>query len=203
MPDRVTHEDVQTGIWETVMIIDYNKSNNITEEERLASFRESVQRALDEQATQLAQIGKTKDQGLTQKVAIAEKRAAFAKQKTESLDQDVVYMQERMDSGEFKGEDGIVLRIDSSRGTVFKNNQVSTVLTVTIFSGSDIITNITQLRTKFGQNAYLQWYWLLMDESDYGIIIATDSKLSNDGFTLTLTPEEVDVKVTFRCELIV
>lgn len=101
------------------------------------------------------------------------------------------------------GEDAVVLRIDSSRGTVFKNNQVSTVLTVTIFSGSDIINNLTALHSKFGNTAYLQWYWQKIDESDYGIIVSTDHKLSNDGFTLTLTPDEVDVKVTFRCELLI
>ena len=101
------------------------------------------------------------------------------------------------------GEDGVVLRIDSSKGTVFKNNQVSTVLTVTVYAGSDRITNITDLRRRFGAGAYLQWYWQKIDESDYGVIVASDHKLSNDGFSLTLTPEEVDVKVTFRCELIV
>lgn len=101
------------------------------------------------------------------------------------------------------GEDAVVLRIDSSRGTVFKNNQVSTVLTVTVFSGQDIIKNISALHNRFGNNAYLQWYWQKIDESDYGIIVNTDHKLSNDGFTLTLTPDEVDVKVTFRCELLI
>lgn len=100
------------------------------------------------------------------------------------------------------GEDGVVLRIDSSRGTVFKNNQVSTVLTVTVYAGSDRITNITDLRNRFGAGAYLQWYWQRLDDSDYGLIVASDHKLSDDGFALTLTPDEVDVKVTFRCELI-
>lgn len=100
------------------------------------------------------------------------------------------------------GEDAAVLRIDSSRGTVFKNNQVSTVLTVSIYRGSLRITNITDLRREFGATAHLQWYWQKMDESDFGIIVASDHKLSDDGFTLTLTPDEVDTKVTFMCELI-
>lgn len=100
------------------------------------------------------------------------------------------------------GEDAAVLRIDSSRGTVFKNNQVSTVLTVAIYRGSRRITNITDLRTEFGVATHLQWYWQKMDESDWGIIVASDHKLSDDGFTLTLTPDEVDTKVTFMCELI-
>ena len=101
-----------------------------------------------------------------------------------------------------KGEDAVVLRIDSSRGTVFKNNSVSTVLTVAIYTGGQRITNITDLRAKFGQGAYLQWYWQRLDEDRYGVISSDDHKLSNDGFSLTLTPEEVDTKVTFMCELI-
>ena len=95
-----------------------------------------------------------------------------------------------------------VLRIDSTRGTVFKNNHVSTVLTVTIFVSGQRITNQQALQARFGLGAYLQWYWQRLDDSDFGIIVATDHKLSNDGFSLTLTPEEVDTKVTFRCELI-
>ena len=100
------------------------------------------------------------------------------------------------------GIDAAVLRIDSSRGTVFKNNQVSTVLTVAIYIGGQRITNINDLRARFGSSAHLQWYWQKLGEDTFGIIVASDHKLSNDGFTLTLTPEEVDTKVTFMCELI-
>lgn len=112
-------------------------------------------------------------------------------------------IQEQIDSGEFDGEDASVLRIDSSRGTVFKNNQVSTVLTVTIYTGEHRITNQQDLVAVYGAGAHLQWYWQRLDDADYGIIVDSDHKLSNDGFSLTLTPEEVDTKVTFRCELIV
>lgn len=95
-----------------------------------------------------------------------------------------------------------VLRIDSSRGTVFKNNAVATVLTATIYRNGETITNSTQLATAFGSGAYLQWYWQMIDEETFGVISASDSKLSNGGFTLTLTPDDVDTKVTFKCELI-
>ncbi|MBR3240583.1 MAG: phage tail protein [Oscillospiraceae bacterium] len=95
-----------------------------------------------------------------------------------------------------------VLRIDSSRGTVFKDNQVSTVLSVSIHYGKQIIENITTLRATFGASARLQWEWLRMDEDRYGIISADDSRLSDGGFRLTLGPADVDVKVTFRCTLI-
>ena len=110
-------------------------------------------------------------------------------------------MQDRMDSGEFKGEDAAVLRIDSSRGTVFKNNAVSTVLTVTIYYGSERITDLAGLKSAFGNTAHLTWYWQRLDEDRYGVISASDEMLSNNGFTLTLNPSQVDTKVTFRCEL--
>ena len=95
-----------------------------------------------------------------------------------------------------------LLRIDSSRGTVFKDNNVATVLTVSIHYGSVIIENITALRAAFGNSAHLQWEWLRMDEDRYGVISSSDSRLSNDGFSLTLGPQDVDTKVTFRCILL-
>ncbi|MDO4865864.1 MAG: phage tail spike protein [Clostridia bacterium] len=95
-----------------------------------------------------------------------------------------------------------VLRIDSSRGTVFKDNNVSTVLSVSVHYGKKIIENLTALRATFGVSAHLQWEWLRMDEDRYGVISADDSRLSDGGFRLTLGPADVDVKVTFRCALI-
>lgn len=102
-----------------------------------------------------------------------------------------------------KGEDAAVLRIDSSRGTVFKNNAVTTVLSVTVYYGSQRITNITDLRAAFGSGAYLEWKWQKVNEESFGTILSTDSRLSNDGFTFSLTPADVDTKVTFLCNLIV
>lgn len=131
---------------------------------------------------------------LLQAVTGAEERVAEA---TELIDD----MQERMDSGEFKGEDAAVLRIDSSRGTVFKNNAVSTILTVAIYYGPERITTLSGLKTAFGNTAHLTWYWQRLDEDRYGIISANDEMLSDGGFTLTLSPDQVDTKVTFRCEL--
>ena len=100
------------------------------------------------------------------------------------------------------GEDAVLLRIDSSRGNVFKNNQVSTVFTVNVIKAGETITNITRLRQVFGAGAYIQWYWKRMGEDEFHVIVSTDSMISDSGFTLTLTPDKVDTKVTFQCELI-
>lgn len=100
------------------------------------------------------------------------------------------------------GEDAVNLVIDSSNGNTFKNSSVNTVLSVTIYKGTIIINDIVHLKEIFGNTAYLQWYWKRMGESDFHPISIDDSMLSNGGFNLTLTPDKVDVKVVFQCEII-
>ena len=112
-------------------------------------------------------------------------------------------LEERADSGEFKGEDAVTLRIESSRGTVFKNDSVSTILSVVIYRGSDRITNSADLASAFGSSAYLQWKWQRLDDKTFGVISSSDKRFGDNGFRFTLSPEDVDTKVTFMCELIV
>ena len=94
------------------------------------------------------------------------------------------------------------LRIESSRGTVFKNDSISTVLSVAIYRGSQRITDSETLKSVI-PGAYLQWKWLRLDDDSYGIISADDERFGDNGFTFTLSPDDVDTKVTFLCELIV
>lgn len=101
------------------------------------------------------------------------------------------------------GEAAALLRIDSSRGTVFKNTGVSTVLTVTIYYGSQRINTSEQMKAIFGNASRLEWEWQRMDEDRYGVISADDSRLSDGGFVFTLGAEDVDTKATFRCNLII
>lgn len=103
---------------------------------------------------------------------------------------------------QIKNEVTTFLQIESSKGTVFKNDQVSTLLTVAIYRGSDRITDMTTLRSKMGNNVYLQWKWKRLNDEEYGIISSDDKRISQDGFMFTLSPEDVDTKVTFLCELI-
>ena len=112
-------------------------------------------------------------------------------------------LEERVNSGEFKGEDAVTLRIESSRGTVFKNDSVSTTLSVVIYKGSERITNSETLKSIFGNSAYLQWKWQRLDDETFGVISSSDSRFGNNGFTFTLSPEDVDTKITFMCELII
>ena len=101
-----------------------------------------------------------------------------------------------------KNEITTILQIESSRGIVFKNNSASTVLSVVISHGSKRITDSTTMKSVFGDNAYLQWKWQKLDEENYSVISSSDSRISDDGFTFTISPEDVEEKVTFMCELI-
>lgn len=101
------------------------------------------------------------------------------------------------------GVDAVTLRIESSRGTVFKNNAVSTILSVAIYAGSERITDMATLKNKLGITAYLQWYWQRMGEETYSSILASDSRISNDGFSFSLSPDDVDTKVNFMCRLFI
>lgn len=103
---------------------------------------------------------------------------------------------------EIREEVTTFLQIESSKGTVFKNDQVDTLLSITIYRGSDRITDIKTLREKMGNNVYLQWKWKRLNDDDYGIISADDPRIGQNGFTFTLSPQDVDTKVTFLCELI-
>ena len=95
-----------------------------------------------------------------------------------------------------------LLCIESSRGNVFKNDSVSTVLSAVIYRGNQRITDMSTLKEAMGNGVYLEWSWQRMDDQTFGVISADDSHIGNDGFTFTLSPEDVDTKVTFLCQLI-
>lgn len=92
-----------------------------------------------------------------------------------------------------------VVRIDSSKGVMFRQNEVSTVLSVTVFKGDQIITDILSLQNAYSSGAYLEWSWQRYNEDTFGVISSSDPRISNGGFTFTLSPADVDTKVVFRC----
>ena len=100
------------------------------------------------------------------------------------------------------GEDAVNIRISSTRGTVFKNNSVSTTLEAVIFHGGTKIENATQLASEFGVGAYLQWSWRALGADGFSVIVSTDPRISNGGFSLTLSPDDIDVQAVFACDLI-
>lgn len=106
------------------------------------------------------------------------------------------------DINEVRDEITTFLSIESSKGTAFKNNSVSTILSVVIYHGKDRVEDPDRMREVFGSSAYLQWYWQRLDDETYGVISSTDSRFRNEGFQFVLSPDDVDVKTDFRCELI-
>lgn len=96
-----------------------------------------------------------------------------------------------------------LLRIESSRGTVFKSDRVATVLSVVLYHGKQRITDSATMKQVFGDKAYLQWKWQRLDDESFGFISSSDSRFGDNGFTFTLSPDDVDTKITFMCELMV
>ena len=100
-------------------------------------------------------------------------------------------------------KDLVTLRIDSSRGTVFKNSEVSTVLTVRCYKRGQELTTLTALRqAMLDVTARIRWYVLREGDTDWVSLADSDPMLSNDGFTLTVTPDDVTVKCTFKAEIV-
>lgn len=99
------------------------------------------------------------------------------------------------------GVDAITLRIESSRGTVFKNNAVATVLSAVIYEGSKRIANSTDLQTAFGSSVYLQWKSQKLNEDTYTAIPSDDSRFRDNCFKFVLSPDDVDSKTSFKCDL--
>ena len=96
-----------------------------------------------------------------------------------------------------------LLRIESSRGTVFKTDRVAIVLSVVLYHGKQRITDSATMKQVFGDKAYLQWKWQRLDDESFGVISSSDSRFGDNGFTFTLSPDDVDTKITFMCELMV
>lgn len=96
---------------------------------------------------------------------------------------------------------GVDIYIHSSEGTVFKNSDISTVMAVTVFHGSFAITNQSQLENEFGTGSRLQWSMKRYSDDDFSAIDSTDSRLSDNGFRLTVSPNDVDRYGIFTVEL--
>ena len=102
---------------------------------------------------------------------------------------------------DMKDEILVNLYISSSKGQVFKNNAVSTILSVTIFKGKTRITNIDQLHKEFGESAYIQWKSQLDENDDYLLIPSVDERITEGGFKFKISPDDIDTKGVYTCDL--
>jgi hypothetical protein len=101
------------------------------------------------------------------------------------------------------GNSAIMVNIHSTRGNAFHNSEIDTTMNITILYGSTRITDSSGLHSILGPSAYIQWTALTGADKTPVIISNADPMVSNDGFTLTLSPDNVDNTVTFTANVIV
>lgn len=146
-------------------------------------------------------ITKTEGKDITNAANNALNNSTQAKKDAESAltkAQDIV---DKVNSGELDGEDAVMLYIDSSNGTTFKNSDVATIFTVSIYVGGIVIDNSTKLKEIFGENSYLQWLIKRYGETEFTKIPLNDSRLNDNGFMFTLNAKDIKFKAVLNCEL--
>lgn len=95
-----------------------------------------------------------------------------------------------------------IVSITSTNGTVFKRNLgVDTTLIATIFTPAGRISDATELHRRFGANAYLEWGWRDSATGAEHVIVSTDPRIGQNGFTFTVSPEDIDVQAIITCSL--
>lgn len=99
------------------------------------------------------------------------------------------------------GKDAVLLIIESSNGTMFKNTSIATNLTVTIIVGGNSITDSATMKKVFGDAAKLTWEQKAMGSAVWTELSADDSRLSDNGFIMTLTAGDISEKTVFQCNL--
>lgn len=101
-----------------------------------------------------------------------------------------------------KVDDTPIVTLSSTNGTVFKRNLgVTTTIIATIFTPGGLISDATELRRRYGSGAYLQWGWRdVVTDSDHWLVI-TDPRISQGGFALTVSPEDIDTQAVITCRL--
>ena len=99
------------------------------------------------------------------------------------------------------GKDAILLHIDSSNGTSFKNSDISTTMTVTIIVGDKRIENSADMISAFGNNVKIIWQQKKYGETEFTELLSTDSRISDNGFIFTVSPKDINAKCTYNCVL--
>lgn len=101
------------------------------------------------------------------------------------------------------GEDATLLYIHSEEGMAFKNSEISTTMTVTIFRGAKTIADSSALVAEFGAGSYLQWSVRHYGSALPVVIPLDDARISHGGFAFTVGPDDIDTQAVFNCELFI
>lgn len=99
-------------------------------------------------------------------------------------------------------EDIPIVTLSSTNGTVFKRTMgVSTTVIATIFTPGGRIQTASQLTSRFGAGAYLEWGWKdVVTDADH-VLPTNDSRIGMGGFSLTVSPEDIDTQAVITCSL--
>lgn len=97
------------------------------------------------------------------------------------------------------GESAVAVEISTTAGSTIRNNRGSTTLRATVSYGDERISDQTALEACFGSGSRLAWRQLrdgsLGDELEA-------PRVTEDGFALSVSAEDVTGDVTYVCELI-
>ncbi|KFI76532.1 hypothetical protein [Bifidobacterium mongoliense] len=99
------------------------------------------------------------------------------------------------------GNSAILIDIHATRGIAFHNNDIDTTLRLTVLCGARRVTTLDELHAVLGSSAYIQWTALTGSARTPVIISNSDPMVTDDGFSLTLSPDNVDVSVTFTADV--
>lgn len=95
-----------------------------------------------------------------------------------------------------------VIKIEPSNGTAFRNNKGETKLNAVVYRGSSRIVDIGHLRKEIGLSAKIEWSWKRLTDDTFGLIQDNDPRITNDGFTFSVTPDDVKTRTVFMCSLV-
>ena len=100
--------------------------------------------------------------------------------------------------------DAATITITSTHGLVFKDLAISTTLMVIVFQpGGGRIEDQAGLTDAFGSSARIEWRWRRDDADEWSTILSSDSRLSDDGFSFTVSPADVNDRTSFEASVVV
>jgi len=88
-------------------------------------------------------------------------------------------------------DETVTVDVVSLNGITFKNGNIDTILMATVHVGTTEINTYSELTDMFGDSAYLQWSIKEYGESEFTQIETNDTRLTNNGFSLSVTSNDV------------
>ena len=143
------------------------------------------------------------DDGIADSIRIGGSKVTFGSNKTlTQLLADISNANANASSAVQTANDVPIVTLSSTNGTVFKRNTgVSTTIIATIFTPGGRIDDATELHRRFGNGAYLEWGWRDVVTDAYHALVSSDSRIGNNGFSLTVDPDDIDTQAVITCSL--